>query len=341
MIIRFRKDNTWRKYPPLNLRDGETAEVPDKQGQELIKGLPDNFEEVDQQGERIFKPLPGTPRPIMPGNVIIRFKRTPNKKAHGSRGIFLKDGQIAEISPENANHCMTHWPDNFEIVSGSWSFPLPPSPNLPAIRPEPRTKNKRTLFCPSLSISREVLEVRTEPQPKYDVALGGHAYPSRVEFIQNLLKLKPRFTMLLIGDGWKKNGLEAETLATQTETETMKLYRSARIVVCLHRDESDLGGFPVMVPKSIHRGYIEAYSGRLVMIDRKRSEHSFGDGEVVFFDSPKDLKQKIEYYLAHYEEAKQMAMKAKARAERDFTFRARLTKILNCVRSERYNMEIP
>lgn len=46
----------------------------------------------------------------------VRFKETSKKTAHGSRGIFLKDGGIAEVSHEDGQHLFKHWPDNFEQI---------------------------------------------------------------------------------------------------------------------------------------------------------------------------------------------------------------------------------
>lgn len=207
----------------------------------------------------------------------------------------------------------------------------------------------KVLFCPSLSVSPVSEDTRKgkylpfDYKQKYDIMFCGYAYESRKQFMEEFLKLKPKCQILLVGDGWEQfhKIRNIETLPTQGESDTTQLYRSAKIVFCLHRTEQDIGGFPIMPPQSIHRGYIEVYSGALVMIDDKRSQHSFGPDEVVFFSSPKDLKKQIDYYLLHPRKAKTMAKRAQARATRDFTFRARLTKILNCVRSERYNTIIP
>ena len=213
----------------------------------------------------------------------------------------------------------------------------------------------KVLFCPSLSISEPNILSRMTNTAKYDVIFCGHAYPSRVQFTREFTQRRPKYSILLIGDGWHDEigklpqndrihilgNEKLYIMPTLDELMTMALYRIAKIIVCLHRTANDVGGFPLMAPKSVHRGYIEAYSGSLVMIDDKRTQHSFGKDEVVFFSDPQDLRKKIDYYLAHPKEAQAMARKAQRRATRDFTFRARMTKIINCIRSERYNTIIP
>lgn len=203
---------------------------------------------------------------------------------------------------------------------------------------------KKILFCPNLSISETLFQINAKSVKIYDIAFCGYPYPSRYEFVKSLLPMIADRKIVLVGNGWDKLSKEFPSVKiypTQNEITTFNIYRISKIIVCLHRTEEDIGGFPSMKPNSIHRGYIEAYSGALVMIDDKRKQHSFGPDEVVFFSSPEDLREKIKYYLAHPRKAKAMAKKAQMRAARDFTFRSRLTKILNCVRSERYCMRVP
>ncbi len=204
----------------------------------------------------------------------------------------------------------------------------------------------KVIFCPSLSINESILSMKPK---KYDmhnnITICGHAYPSRINFVRKLLELLPKKVNLhAIGNGWEKLkdfGPQFTYIPTQDELSTMSYHRHTDIIVCLHRTEDDIGGFPLMKPESVHRGYIEAYSGALTMIDNNRQQHSFGENEVIFFSDPEDLREKINYYLAHPKEAQAMARKARRRATRDFTFRARMTKIINCIRSERYNTIIP
>jgi len=199
----------------------------------------------------------------------------------------------------------------------------------------------KALFCPSLSVSLPVFCTNNKWPKSYDVVVCGHAYPSRLGFMNEFLRKMPGLNIFFVGDGWESLEGPVAHCPTQDEVTTMEIYHAAKLVVCLHRTHEDCGGFPDMAPQSIQRGYVEAFSGALVLIDSTRKQHSFGENEVVFYSSPDDLRGKIAYYLAHSSEAEAFAARAKARAARDFTFQSRLTKVINCVRSERYEAVIP
>lgn len=81
--------------------------------------------------------------------VEIRFKHTPRKKRHGSRGIYLtKDGQTRDVSQEDADHLLKHWPDNFEVVGQARVVPdTTPSPK----KESPRHQHEKNISPPSPS----------------------------------------------------------------------------------------------------------------------------------------------------------------------------------------------
>ncbi len=298
----------------------------------------------------------------------IRFKTHKRRPSYwseiGGQDLHFEDGDVKDVHPSIAFHLLKHFPLNFTLVDPNDAKSLKALPGAlfqgeteKATRPKPKeeepkeeeTKEEepiqvdaKVLFCPSLSISENVLKTSdTSPDRyDYDVIFIGYAYQSRINWMTKFLTKPLPFRILLVGDCWDKQkfNFKPEILPTQDEVATMKLCHSARIIVCLHRNEKEN---PKMPPQSVHRGYVESYSGSLVMIDKKRPCHPFAEDEVVFFGSQEELKEKISYYLAHPDEAKRMGEKAKRKAERMFTFKARLTKILNCLRSERYEMKIP
>ena len=202
----------------------------------------------------------------------------------------------------------------------------------------------RVLCCPSLSISEDLLKMKNpaREEREIDVTFCGVAYPSRKLFMEQFLSTEINFRFLLIGEGWEEfSSRNVKILSILDEVKTMDLYRKSRITFCLHRNEEDLGGFPKVHPRSIHRGYIEAFSGALVMIDDQRDQHSFYEDEVVFYFDSDDLREKIGYYLARPAERLKIAEKARKHAEKDFAFRTRFTRILNCFRSPRFKMVVP
>lgn len=293
----------------------------------------------------------------------IRFKADKYRLRYwsevGGRDLHFEDGDAEDVHPTVAFHLLKYFSLNFSLADPNEKKLLKALPDAlfqseaekPAIpklkeektkEEEPRQTEAKVLFCPSLSISENVLRTSDTSPGKYDydVIFIGYAYQSRIDWMARFLAGPIPFRVLLVGDYWDKQKFDfkPDMLPTQDEVATMKLCYSARIIVCLHRNEKEN---PKMPPRSVHRGYVEAYSGSLVMIDKRRPCHPFAEDEVVFFGSQEELREKIAYYLAHPDEATKMGRKAKRKAETMFTFRARLTKILNCLRSERYEMRIP
>lgn len=194
-----------------------------------------------------------------------------------------------------------------------------------------------------LSISDAVMDlcVATEPAKKYDLCFIGDTYaPSRVQFIKQLRALLPHLSMVLVGDRWDQCGIRGAVIyPTLNELETAKIGLRSKIIICKHRTQADLGGFPVVLPGNVNRGYIECAYRALVMIDRERHHSSFTD-EVEWYESVDDLARKIKEYLRDPNRMAIKVEKASARA-RSFTYKERLGRILNGFRSPRYNLVVP
>lgn len=219
-------------------------------------------------------------------------------------------------------------------------------------RPEDPNAGGKVFFMPALSVNEKAFKGLKEPKRRdYDFIFCGYAYDSRMIFMEEFLSIinqaRKQTRMLFIGDRWddKYNGVGKRMpitawLPTIDERETMKYYLQSKIIICLHRKLNDLNDPPILA-RSVHRGYVEAWSGALVMIDDSREEHSFDEDEVVFYSSPRDLARKVNYYLKNPEARQKKAEKAQTRARRDFTFEARFRRLLNCVRSQRFNVGVP
>jgi len=206
---------------------------------------------------------------------------------------------------------------------------------------------ERVVYCPSLSVNPKRHKIiNPKPDPVWDVVICGHPYASRIRFIQSIKDLVD-FRVLLIGNHWSEWELPAcfETKPTLSEDKTFELYQKAKIIVALNRQKTDCGGREDQLrPVNAMRGYIEAYSGTLLMIDDSRQIiPPFAEGEVVTFNrkDPEGFIEKVNYYLKHESKRAEIARKAQARAKEHFTFKSRLIKLLNCFRSERYGMLIP
>jgi len=145
--------------------------------------------------------------------------------------------------------------------------------------------------------------------------------------------------MVLVGDTWDQKGIDGATLFPNlSEQDTARIGQRSRIVLCKHRTNVDIGGFPAVLPASVNRGYIECGYRSLVMIDADRPESSFTD-EVERYDGVESAAQKITHYLAHPAEIEAMADKAFARAA-EFTHKARMHFLVNAFRSTRFNVKV-
>lgn len=205
----------------------------------------------------------------------------------------------------------------------------------------------RVVVCPTLGPDDQTtfinaLDALNQPVLDFvrdvDILLCGYAYPSRKRFVADWLPRMRGYRVKLVGNGWEDFKNAAEVLPTQSLADTYRLHTSARAVVCLHRTHGDAGDGPV-APVNVNRGAMEGYCGARVFLDRSRPLHSFDTQDVSWFDGPEDLAIKLQNYLAVNDTAARDAFAEKCRL--NYTYRTRLARILNCVRTPRFSAEIP
>jgi hypothetical protein len=204
-------------------------------------------------------------------------------------------------------------------------------------------------FCPSISVNDVQLkfETITDDQKEYDVLFVGYPYASRLKFIRqlDLFRLSGLgYKCAFVGDGWKEelagviNGNQC--FPTLGEQETMRLMEKSRIVLLHNRHNYDCGGSVLSVePKSVVRGYFEAASGSLVMIDHGRTHHSLKD-LCVFYKDHEDVMNMIQRCLKNTNDRVKFAENAKKVALSEFTYRKRFLDVFNFFRSRRFYMEV-
>ena len=196
---------------------------------------------------------------------------------------------------------------------------------------------EHVIACPSLSMDHR--SVTSELEKVLDVVVVGYGYPSRIQFIRALKAVvRDQHDITVIGDGWDS---DIGAIPTMSSFTTLPLYHRARAVVCLHRKDKDCG--PSCRPQAlVARGYVEGCGGARVFIDSVRQDHPFDDGEVEWFNDPNDLAAKLTTYLSlPDDEQRALAEPLRLRTWRDFTYRTRVARIINCVRSPRYEAVIP
>ena len=197
-------------------------------------------------------------------------------------------------------------------------------------------------YCPSISLNDISLKFRDNVKKKYDIIFFGHAYDSRVEFMQDLMpKIKKLgYNLTLVGGDWPKKNMGLSCTGELSEQDALRIMEESEITVLYNRKNTDLGTDPkIPKPVSVVRGYLECGSGSLVMLDNERTHHSF-NGEVVFYNGINALVKKVDYYMENKQKREGISNRAKQRALRDFTYRVRITKLLNAVRSKRFYYEV-
>jgi hypothetical protein len=191
----------------------------------------------------------------------------------------------------------------------------------------------------ALSLTDEVLAYCREnaPEKVYDLCFIGYPYASRARFIHRLRALLPQVSFVLLGNTWDMQRVAGPTMTFPTlpALETAQIGLQSRIVLCKHRTREDT--FPMMLPASVNRGYSEVAYRAAVMIDSDRAEHSFPDGAVTWYTDVDDAAEKATSLLAATGEARDSLCALAS----EYTYTARLTRLLNAWRSPRWNVSIP
>lgn len=202
----------------------------------------------------------------------------------------------------------------------------------------------RVIVCPTLGLDDQHpsshASMLAAPRD-IDVLICGYAYPSRKRFIADLLPQLKGLRVVFVGDGWAFDDVEVHK--TQPLAETYRMHARARAVVCMHRVHGDCSDGAVE-PANVNRGAMEGACGARVFLDRSRPLHDFDEDDVVWYDNPADLAEKIRAHLAFGAGRTVVDVGAARFAEKcrlNLTYRTRLARVLNCVRTPRYLAEIP
>ncbi len=106
------------------------------------------------------------------------------------------------------------------------------------------------------------------------------------------------------------------------EDEKAKAFRAAKIILnTMHYSEID--GVNCTLFEAAGCGAFQIADWKPVLPDLFEPEH-----EIVTFRTRRELKEKVDYYLAHPEERRAIASRACARAHREHTYEVRLTRML-------------
>jgi spore maturation protein CgeB len=154
-----------------------------------------------------------------------------------------------------------------------------------------------------------------------DVCYLGHAYPNRIEALEPLAGPG----LKLWGVGWDRSPALSACFRREPVhgLKKTKIYNATAVNVNIQSQYYQLDGVTC-------RPFEVAACGGFCLCDARRDLGRFftvGE-EVVSFDGPADLKAKVAYYLAHDDERREHARRARERVLREHTYAHRVAQVL-------------
>lgn len=176
-----------------------------------------------------------------------------------------------------------------------------------------------------------------------DMSFVGSAYWNRVAFFDQLAPYLADKDIVISGQWWDRLR-EFETLRGKIDLnkwmgaqETSDVYNGAKIVINMHRsydDESvNQNATSITAATPNIRTFEIAASGTLQLTDARNDLSRFYTPgvEIETYSSQQELIEKVEFYLTHEQERREMALRALARSLREHTFSSRVNTMLKIV----------
>lgn len=183
----------------------------------------------------------------------------------------------------------------------------------------------------------------TRSSVEREVSFIGSAYWNRVNFFREILPELMNYNTVINGIWWDRMP-EAQLYGERIEIgkwmsphETAAAYSGSKIVINLHRSHMDEVAnnntllIPAVSPNP--RTFEIAASGTLQLCDSRADLSTYykPDVEIVTFSTPREMMDKIQYYLTHEEERREIVLRAFERTLKDHTYTKRLDQLLTVI----------
>lgn len=190
---------------------------------------------------------------------------------------------------------------------------------------------RRTLYCPNAareSVYRvsdaELAALRDPARYRWDVSFLGNLDADRfrehARRVQFLRALSSKLDELGIRTAFRDSaGIPAEEQIGIIQASRINL---AALAACDSDTEASWG-----LPERCYG--VPACGGFLLADRRRHAAEDFADNERAEYDGPDDCVRKIRHYLAHFDEARAIAERARARVQRDHGYRNRAARLLD------------
>ncbi|MFA9459041.1 glycosyltransferase [Halalkalibacter sp. AB-rgal2] len=178
---------------------------------------------------------------------------------------------------------------------------------------------------------------------RYDFSFIGNATPSRLSFFHSLLKTQHNHTYILVGKGWNqlrqyklfKNQIKSVIMKPR---DVCKIYNQSKIVLNLHRSDSDLNKNPyqlkALTPNNRTFDICAAKSFQLVSYREGLKDYFDLNKEIVSFHDASDLADKINYFKQNKKKRELIAKNGFIRTLQCHTYKQRVETLLNTLPDE-------
>ncbi|MFC5653489.1 glycosyltransferase [Paenibacillus solisilvae] len=199
----------------------------------------------------------------------------------------------------------------------------------------------RVHYLPLGTYPAEFRPRNPERKLRHDVCFIGSAYWNRVGFFDQVTPYLATKDTHISGIWWErlrdfnllKNKIELGRWMGPQETAGM--YNGAKIVINMHRSHDDEtfnnNSAGIMAVSPNPRTFEIASCGTLQLTDVRDDLVSFYTPgvDIVTYSSPQEMIEKIEYYLNHEDERREIAIRGMERTLRQHTYANRLDMMLN------------
>jgi len=177
----------------------------------------------------------------------------------------------------------------------------------------------------------KAVDVNLEEKRRWGSAVTfvGSFYPNRKKIFEAICD----YNLKIWGPGWEKLPENSElfksiTTAQLAPQDWKKIYSSSKIVVVIHYQDGKIPCYQAS-PKVYETLACKSF---LLVDNQKDVKTLFKDGEhVVIFENIEDLRNKIDYYLNHSEERKQIALQGYNETIENHTYVHRIKRLINII----------
>lgn len=202
---------------------------------------------------------------------------------------------------------------------------------------------KNVHYLPFANDFRIYRPTPVDPSKRVDILFIGSGYWNRVRFFDSIAPYLSNKSVMIAGWWWDR--LQNYRLLENkirlglwmTPQETAQFYNGAKIVINLHRahdDESYNKNSRKVPAHSVNpRTFEISGNGAFQLSDvRLDLQNYYTPGaEIATYESPEEMIQKIDYYLAHEDERLHIARKGLKRTLSDHTYEKRLDALLSTI----------